>query len=401
MDSSKPILKNSRKAEKFRATECLNCGQPLELTDRYCSYCSQLNTTKHLAIKDFFGEFIGSIITYDSRFRYTLKDLLFKPGTITRNYVSGRRLQYANPFRFFLSVSIIYFIVQGLIGTFTQEPEPFEITDKEGKNLQVVPVGNNNFKLITADLAQDSINADSVVRQTTNQLDSIFKQNNIPVTTSVDSTDLNFNPFNFRKDTVQTYTPISEAALDTMSWAERNIKKIMLYRNFYRTTEISNAVVALDSLGHKNSGYNRWIYDKNDAMERIENKPGDFVQYLLEKTPFFVFFFTPVFAFFFWLIYSKKRYTYMEHMILIFNIFSFVFLAMLISLIPDSIIGYDVFSGLVFGLIGPFYFYKSLRNFYKENRILTIIKFLFLNWVFWTFATIAAVLFFAVTAAFY
>lgn len=400
MDSNKPVLKNSRKAEKFRATECLNCGHPLDLTDRYCSYCSQMNTTKHLSLNDFFGEFIGSIITYDSRFRYTLKDLLFKPGTITRNYVNGTRLKYANPFRFFLSVSIIYFLVQGLIGAFSPDPDPFEIKGDDGQNLQVVPVGNNNFKLIT-DPGVDSLQADSALRATSSQIDSIFKQNNIPVTTGLDSTNTGFNPFTLRRDSVASYTPIAEEALDTMSWAERNLKRIMLYRNFYRTTNITNAAVALDSLNHPNNGYNRWIYDKNDAMERIEKKPGDFVQYLMEKTPFFVFFFTPIFAFFFWLIYSKKKYSYMEHMVLIFNIFSFIFLAMLICLIPDTLIGYDIFSGLIFGLIGPFYFYKSLRNFYKENRLITIIKFLFLNWIFWTFATIAAVLFFAVTAAFY
>ena len=113
------VAKNSRKAIKFRGPECLNCKHPLDLSDVYCSYCGQLNTTKSLAIKDFFNEFLGSIITYDSKLRYTVRDLLFRPGVITRNYVNGQRLRYANPFRFFLSVSIIFFIFQGLIATST------------------------------------------------------------------------------------------------------------------------------------------------------------------------------------------------------------------------------------------------------------------------------------------
>ena len=178
----------------------------------------------------------------------------------------------------------------------------------------------------------------------------------------------------------------------------------MLYRDFYKTTKIINPVVALDSMNHRNNSYNRWAYSKNESIERIEKNPGEFVQYLLEKTPFFLFFFTPVYAFFFWLIYSKKKYTYMEHMIFIFHIFSFVFLAAIICLIPDSIIlnGNDnlVFS-IVLSLVGPFYFYKALRNFYQQNRLITIIKFIFLNWIFWIGATIAALLFFAVTAAMY
>ena len=51
----------------------------VEISDRYCSYCGQLNSTKKLSLQDYFGEFIISIVNYDSRFRYTIKDLLFKP----------------------------------------------------------------------------------------------------------------------------------------------------------------------------------------------------------------------------------------------------------------------------------------------------------------------------------
>ncbi len=114
MSSKKLIKEKGRKAAIYKGVSCLNCDKPLKLTDKYCSNCSQLNTTKQLSINDFFEEFFSRVFTYDSRLRYTIKDLLFKPETITKNYVSGKRLKYANPFRFFLSVSIIYFILQGL-----------------------------------------------------------------------------------------------------------------------------------------------------------------------------------------------------------------------------------------------------------------------------------------------
>jgi len=109
---------------KYRGVDCLNCGHPLDLTDRFCAYCGQLNTTKRLVLKDFFGEFFQSIFTYDSRFRYTLKDLLLKPGTITKNYVEGKRFTYANPFRFFLSLSIFYFILIAIISFFMNDGNP-------------------------------------------------------------------------------------------------------------------------------------------------------------------------------------------------------------------------------------------------------------------------------------
>lgn len=91
----------------------------------------------------------------------------------------------------------------------------------------------------------------------------------------------------------------------------------------------------------------------------------------------------------------------MEHLVFIFHILSFVFLAILICLIPDLIFGTDAFMGITLSFIGPFYFYKALRNFYKQSRLITIIKFVLLNIVFFISATIAATIFFTLTAATY
>lgn len=422
MSSDKPVPTSGRKAMKYRAAECRNCGHPLELTDRYCSYCSQMNTTKSLALKDFFGEFLGSIITYDSRFRYTLKDLLFRPGVITRNYVNGQRLKYANPFRFYLSVSIIYFILQGLISTFTGNNQLIDnISSNNTPDIHLTTPDDESDEAVSEkdSLEKDSIKAkknnlsklDSIldarkIRVNTKELDSILAENDVNLNeVDIDSLVRETSLLNLiRGKKEKSYTLIPESSLDTLSFAERNFKRFMLYRDFYRTTEISNPVVALDSMGHANTSFNRWAYGKNKSIERIENNPGEFFQYLIEKTPFFLFFFTPIYALFFWLIYSAKRYTYMEHMIFIFHIFSFVFLAGIICLIPDSFIrgGDDnvVFSAVLI-LLGPIYFYKALRNFYQQNRLITIIKFIFLNWIFWIGASVAALLFFAVTAAMY
>jgi hypothetical protein len=88
-------------------------------------------------------------------------------------------------------------------------------------------------------------------------------------------------------------------------------------------------------------------------------------------------------------------------MVFIFNIFSFIFLALLILIIPDSFFEGDILSVLLFALIGPFYFYKALRNFYKQGRLVTILKFVFLNIVFAISAITIGLLFFAISAAIY
>ncbi len=378
MDTNKPAKNNSRKAFKYRGSKCLNCGHPLDLSDRFCSYCSQLNTSKQLSLKDFLGEFIGSILTYDSRLRYTIKDLLFKPGTITKNYVQGQRLKYANPFRFFLSVSIIFFLIQGLMTSISPDLNTFVNLNNNGNAVALDSLANQNIVYPSENGTNDTLQL--------SELKVITDNNIIP---------------NETKEEEKSFKYISESDFDTIQWSNRFVERFVLYRDFYKLHKIKDASIALDSLNHKKNAYNRWVYNKNNSIDRIVEDPFGFGNYMMGKVPFFLFFFTPLFAFFFWMIYSKKKYTYMEHMVFIFHIFSFLFLGMLISLIPDLLIGTEVFGGILIGLIGPFYFYKALRNFYKQSRLITIIKFVLLNFVFWLSSSIAALLFFAVTAAAY
>ena len=37
-----------------------------------------------------------------------------KPGKVSKDYISGKRSRYSNPFQFYLSVSILFFIILGL-----------------------------------------------------------------------------------------------------------------------------------------------------------------------------------------------------------------------------------------------------------------------------------------------
>lgn len=386
MSNNLPEKQTGRKAAKYRGVKCLNCSHPLDLSDVYCSYCGQINSTKKLSLGDYIKEFFSSIVNYDSRLRYTLKDILFKPGTITKNYVGGQRLKYANPFRFFLSVSIIYFLLQSLITTFSGN-NPFVNLNNDTpvviKNDSVVTLGNLNIPNQEV-IIQDSL--DTKKENLISEEDTLDKEKRtLPI----------------KPKEPKEITYYSEAELDSMSFSDRLGKRFSLYRDFYTEYDIANPARALDSLKHNNTQFNRWLYSKNSSIDRVKENPFGFANYMLGKIPFFLFFFAPFFALFFWLIYSKKKYSYMEHLIFIFHIFGFIFLGMLILLLPDLLIGDEILTGILFMIIGPIYFYKALRNFYKQNRFITIIKFLFLNIVFNVSVTIIAILFFAITAAAY
>lgn len=194
---------------------------------------------------------------------------------------------------------------------------------------------------------------------------------------------------------------ITESKLETIAWHSRGIERFFEYRKFYKNTQIKDPKKALDSIGHKNTRMNQWMYSKNRSIDRIIENPMGFANYMLSKVPFFLFLFSPVFAFFFWLIYSRKKYNFMEHLIFIFHIFSFVFLIMLISYIPDLIIGNEFLLSVSLIIISPIYFYKALRKFYEQSRFITFVKFVFINIFFLISANLAALLFFIVSAIAY
>lgn len=382
MSTKKTITYQSRKADVYRSSKCLNCGAELRLTDKYCPQCSQLNTIKQLSIKDFFYEFFSSIFVYDSRLRFTLKDLLFKPGTITKNYVSGQRLKYANPFRFFLSVSIIYFLAQGLALSFSSS----STINKKNSSSQI---SSADYKEMKKELKYEFGTNKGILKK----IDTIA-----PIPDSLRAVKQEEGSTKKDKKEPDYFT---QEELDTTGLVRATLYKLGTFLEFYKKTKIKNPEVALDSLKYRKTKTNIWLYKKYGVAKKIEENPLEFFTYLMNKTPFFLFFFAPVFALFFWLLYYYKKHTYMEHLVFIFHIFSFTFLVLFIRLIIESITGTDVLTAVIFGIIGPFYFYKALRNFYQEGRLVTIVKFMFLNLVFLFGASLAASFFVLATAAFY
>jgi len=68
---------------------------------------------------------------------------------------------------------------------------------------------------------------------------------------------------------------------------------------------------------------------------------------------------------------------YAEHMVLVFSIMSFLFLLIFITEIIKLLTNIDLTSILFFVI--TYYFYKSLRNFYQQSRLKTILKFVILS----------------------
>ncbi len=88
---------------------CLNCGTQLQ--GRYCHNCGQENVSPKESVWHLVSHFFNDITHFDGKFFTSMKDLVLKPGFLSKEYMAGRRVAYLNPIRMYLFTSFIFFLI--------------------------------------------------------------------------------------------------------------------------------------------------------------------------------------------------------------------------------------------------------------------------------------------------
>jgi hypothetical protein len=98
---------------------CANCDRALD--GRYCSACGQKAVNIHRPLWDLISQGIEEMLSVDTRLIRTLRPLLFKPGLVTREYLSGHRVVHVPPLKAYLISALVFF------GLFAALPSRAEI----------------------------------------------------------------------------------------------------------------------------------------------------------------------------------------------------------------------------------------------------------------------------------
>lgn len=355
MEKQPTIKTEGRYGLQYRGVACLNCGHPLDLSDKYCPNCSQANTTKKLTILDFFGEFLSNVLSYDSKLFQTLKALVLRPGKITREYIAGKRLSYTNPFRFLLSLAIIYFLLMGY-------HSEFESWNRygSGNKIPMLDLKNqlNDFTFENEEERQAALAA----------LDSLKSEDLIKSRLSTSDSIIIANPEQYFKE------------IKANGFLERYVDKIEFFSTVITKDTLYNFQEGAIKYNIAATTENRTAYNLSNSLIEIEKRPGTFFNTIISKLPFATFFFLPIFSIFIWLVYIRKKYTYTDHLIFSFHNQSLMFILLIVSYLVNAIFNVD--SDGLFLLIFAIYLYKAMRNFYQQGRVKTIIKYVFLNSIF-------------------
>lgn len=102
---------------------CRNCGTNLQ--GPYCAQCGQRDLDFRRDWRDLMAEVATQFLNFDGKLARGVVDLCFRPGQMTRLFLSGKRATQIPPLRFYVFVSLLFFLWLGLnarIG-FDQEQE--------------------------------------------------------------------------------------------------------------------------------------------------------------------------------------------------------------------------------------------------------------------------------------
>lgn len=108
-------------------THCRNCNTPLEAN--FCPQCGQKNIDLERPLPELLSEVVRETFDVDGRAVRTLKTLFGRPGVLTSEFLAGRRRLYTPPFRLYLVISVLFFVLVSWVvgqGMFLNEGQTLE-----------------------------------------------------------------------------------------------------------------------------------------------------------------------------------------------------------------------------------------------------------------------------------
>jgi hypothetical protein len=317
------MSKNTIRTDKT----CLNCHHVVE--KRFCPNCGQENTDTRKTFFQLIVHFFEDLTHYENSFWKTIRNLLFKPASLTKEYLSGKRMSYLAPIRLYIFISFVTFF---LIHYFPSSGGNL-IDINQVQTTQSVENGNVKMDTITKKL-----NVSEFIEYQ-KALDSAKLQNNIKersFSTGYSSVK--------ELDSIQKWGTQKEKLDDLEYWL---LRKIQVVNDKYSDSEILEKF--LESAG--------------------QNIPKVLLLYM------------PIFAFLLWVFQSKKRWYYFDHGIFTLHYFSFLLLIVLANFLFAKLL--SLFGGVdfvenIFKTVAYlwmfYYFFPAHHRFYGERKRISFIK---------------------------
>jgi uncharacterized protein DUF3667 len=314
---------------------CANCHSAL--AGEYCAACGQRHEPHVHTVAHFAGEALESVSHADSRLWRTLWYLLARPGFLTREFFAGRRVRYLPPFRLYLVISLVFFLVVGL-----PEGVAIEVGDEpaaervENMNEAAAALekqtgpGSEQLKLAAARIRQQAEKEKAALEAD-----------------EADSADAGPESVVEPKGGLQGQNAMTEFCDE--------------FKNPDRTANQNYAKL-------------------HSACAKISEDGGrELARTVAHNIPRAMFVFLPLLALAMKPLYWRPKRYYVEHLLFLVHNHAFVFLVLsllaLLELIPvvGKHLGVVKFAAWLYMI---WYLFRGMRNYYGQGRALTFVKYL-------------------------
>lgn len=322
-------MKKRRKTDK-----CLNCGYELDASFDYCPKCGQENTDNQISFGTLIHEFLSNYFSLDSRFGRSVVPFFFKPGTLTSEFMDGKRVKYANPIRLYLVVSLIHFFIMNTY---------LDMTAKHGR---ILPDG----KQIQLDSLGATLRNDSSFQADINPIKGLFNMDQLDsLQTAVDSSESSFS-----KDMALAYSMSNDR---------------------YSVQEIE------DSIHNEEKPYIRQKLNRQ-IIKFMTADSHDIKMFIVKNIPLLLFFLLPLYALILKIFFRKKL--YINHVVHGLHIHSFMFILLTLYWIVRWISeGAAEFIDFYLFLLITVYIILSFKNTYHITIKKALFKTLGTGFVYW------------------
>lgn len=326
---------------------CLNCST--RLRGQYCGSCGQRSQSRLISIWQLLREAFGDLLELDSRLWKTLIPLLIRPGQLTRDYLEGRRARYMPPFRTYLVLSVIFFVVvffdpqKDLSFFFEPAPPPTAEEIAQQEEAQRIKAEQ---KQVEIDAAVEKLKELEAAGKIDEKVRAELEDNRNGLTIS----------FSDNNDDDAFFGDCNEASIsddeDFPEWFQKRFTN-------ERVKEIC---------------------ERNNARG-IDN----FREAIVDKIPIALIVLLPLMAFVLKILYPLSRRYFVEHLLFFVHFHAFFFLILTLQVLFSSLLSRLSLDGnagtlviVAASLYIPVYLYKAMRRVYGQGHLITIFKYLIL-----------------------
>lgn len=316
---------------------------------RYCHNCGQENIVPKQSFWGLAKHFVYDIFHFDGKFFETLRLLFFRPGSISREYVEGKRMRYLDPIRMYLFTSAVFFLVFFSV-------ESMENINELGGQEVLSRADRLELAMEVNDKLQHNPGDTLAQQQMKLLMDSSYTIGLAPVKDTVAYHSLMHHdgkPYKLTARKDSTEVPIPEEGKD---WFDRTLQT--KWNKFEKKNE--------DNL---NEGY------------------VDFLEGMLHKLPYLLFVSLPFFAGILKLLNLRHKELYFsDHAVFTLHhyIVSFILILFFFGFqaLRDTTgwRGFDTVAGFMF-VLWPLYLLVGMKRFYGQSWGKTLGKFLLVNFL--------------------